>query len=65
MRDKYNEAFNEIVFAVARLLFGDSRATNAMLQALTKHALLDLGVWRVIKDLRTDNSGQIRREEEL
>lgn len=54
MNDKYDEASNEIVFAVARLMFGDTQATNAILQRLVKHALLSLGVWDVIEGLKDD-----------
>lgn len=54
MNDKYDEVFKEIVFSVARLLFGDSGATNPILQELVKHALLNLGVWESLKGLRDD-----------
>ncbi len=52
MGDKYDEAFQEIVFCVTRLVFGNAQSVRTVYQTIIRYALLHLGVWEIIKGLR-------------
>jgi hypothetical protein len=51
MEDKYEAAFEEVVFAVTKLLFND--ATSGICQRIVTLVLIQLGVRDVIEQLRS------------
>ncbi len=56
MGDKYEEAFNEIVLAVTRLMFGDVLAASSIHFNLVRYALLRLGLEKIIDTLKEESA---------
>lgn len=54
MPDKYGEAFEEIVFIVTRLIFGDTKATSSVYQNCCREALRSLGLVKIIMSLKEE-----------
>jgi len=51
MAENWEEVYEEVVFAVTRLMFGDDCASLKTYRNVIRHALNDLGVEEVIKKL--------------
>lgn len=52
MAEKWEQAFDEIVFAVAKLVFGDSLAVQAAYQNIVRLALITLDVPEILIGLQ-------------